>query len=140
MFMGRYSTRFRPCRPASFRGKHNITKSKVLLILNEYRSPLSVRALAHQSHTSYDSLRSLLPKWTRWGYVLRRQVVRRHREIFVYRISARGCRFVNQRLPVDLRRQLEHELKIGVERPLGPMHLVLQMRQKKRDTSLFVRR
>ncbi len=95
---------------ATFRGRHNIVKSRVFLVLGEHPSGISIRSIVEESDANYDSLRTMLPRWVRWRYVLRRQVIRHGRKVFAYRLAVRGRRFIQTRIPSDIRSQLESDL------------------------------
>jgi hypothetical protein len=80
---------------ASFKGKHNATKSKCLIML-EYSATskeqghwLTARQLSSLTGISYASILASLPKWVRWKIVVRKRArLANGREVYIYQASA----------------------------------------------------
>lgn len=87
----------REIKLASFKGKHNSTKSKCLLML-EYsetarlqRGWLTARQLAALTGIPYASILASLPKWVRWRIVIRRKYkLARGGEVYIYQLAPKG--------------------------------------------------
>jgi hypothetical protein len=112
--------RFRIWQPheATFRGCHNSVKGKVLIILyhrllvRHDTSGLNLSDLVAQSGCKYSSLSSRLGYWVKWKYIQRRiSLDKRERPVFTYSISERGVRFIDIRMPRDVRDRLVNEIK-----------------------------
>ncbi len=94
--------------------KHNSSKAKALLILypsyqrGDTRG-LSANNIAFQSGLGLVSLQSLLPRWTRWGYVVRHAAAG-DRPHYRYRLGSRGRKFIENRLSNELMRQYLQEM------------------------------
>ena len=76
----------------TYRGKHNLTKLCVLLVLamvSRYRVSLTMRQLSLIAGVSYVYLAHRLSKWVRWRYI-RRYGWRAHAGGYKYRIAKRG--------------------------------------------------
>ena len=89
---------------ATFNGKHNMMKSKALMILLDRRQKeqggLTLKQLALSSSVSYEYLKARLGVWHGWKYVNRRVTTNgKNKPVFSYSIAARGIRFVNERIP-----------------------------------------
>jgi hypothetical protein len=99
---------------ATFNPPHNYTKSKCFLIL-ALHSGVTYLQLAEETGCPPSSVISSLSRWARYDapYVLRRREIRNHRLVFLYKLSARGKRFLDERLPPVVRDELEEELGIG---------------------------
>lgn len=85
---------------ASFRGCHNSSKSRTLLVLYhrmfslKASSGLTCRQLSEQSGVSLGYLKHRLSKWVDWHYLLRNR-----KRPFRYGIAKRGVGFVERRIP-----------------------------------------
>ena len=102
--MRTYKSRF-----ATFRGSHNASKTKTLIILHHHKynlklsTGLNVRQLHSESGVNYDYLRSRLGKWFKWKYVSRRAHDDGNgRPMFYYTITVRGEHFINNIVPKDV--------------------------------------
>jgi hypothetical protein len=90
---------------ATFKGKHNACKSKVLIVLyhRKYRlvdnTGLSLKELADASGVKYFYLETRLSKWVEWGYVIRKIKMGGNRPVYCYLIAKRGQQFVERRIP-----------------------------------------
>ena len=97
---------------ATFRGKHNKSKSKAFIILLR-KKKLTLSQLAKASGVSYNYLGSRLWKWVEWGY-LRRSVAGcpagRDSLVYYYSPTARARRFVSSRIPPEKFKQYVKEL------------------------------
>ena len=103
---------------ATFRGRHNRTKSKTLITLYHRRYKLGNRTglglseLAQLSGCGYNSLRAKLGRWTAWGYIERNYSTGyQGRPIFVYKLADRGKRFIEERLPPEKLAEYVIEIK-----------------------------
>jgi len=56
---------------ATFRGKHNLIKTKCLLALETRNKSVTLRELANATSCDYRSLSVLVGRWTTWHYILR---------------------------------------------------------------------
>lgn len=87
---------------ATFRGKHNKLKGKILIyLLHCFKNDLGSKSaveLADATGVSLTSLQARLPLWTRWHYVNRRAVAG-SRPHYAYSITDRGIHFVRDRIP-----------------------------------------
>jgi hypothetical protein len=101
---------------ATFNPPHNYTKSKCFLILAMH-SGMTYLRLSEETGCPPSSVISSLSRWAKYDapYVLRRREIRNNRLVFLYKLSARGKRFINERMPASLREELEEELGIGYE-------------------------
>lgn len=84
-------------KPASFKGKHNATKSKCLIMLElsatskEQGYWLTARQLSSLTGISYGSILASLPKWVAWKIVLRKKAkLADGREVYIYQASMKG--------------------------------------------------
>ena len=102
----------------TFRGKHNASKSKILLICYHQKFmlhsaiALSARELAETSGVSYGYLKKRLAKWVEWKYLLRKATAGPlGQPVFVYTIAARGAHFLEVRAPREKLNQYLAEIK-----------------------------
>jgi hypothetical protein len=102
---------------ATFNGKHNASKSKVLIYLNwrdRNNLPLVSAAEIHRdTGVSLNYLRWRLTYWQKknWEYIKRK--VRSQDKgppVYVYEIDIRGRQFVLWRIPADKRNQYIQEI------------------------------
>lgn len=109
---------------ATFRGIHNASKSKALIVL--YRrnqlgqAALSLAELAESSGVKYSYLESRLAKWVKWDYLIRKVKQGNNRPVYCYSIAARGIHFVEKRIPkkrlLDYKAEIrEHRVKNNAE-------------------------
>jgi len=85
---------------ATFRGRHNAVKAKVLIILHRLEGrALSLSELANVTGESYGYIGSRLAKWVEWGYLKRSIKLGINRPVYGYSIAKRGVRFVKYRIP-----------------------------------------
>ena len=100
-----------------FRGTHNHSKTKMLIILYDRKhykhisTGLGVRELHLQSGVDYDYLRTKLVKWAQWGYLNRRPVESKGRATWAYTIDAKGERFIKDILPPEVLRECVEAVK-----------------------------
>ena len=94
-------------RIATFKGKHNRSKSKVLLLLyhvkhhQEDTSGRTARWLYINSGVPYSSLQSRLGQWAKWGYVTRHTSKGLDgKPCWYYRLGIKGKKFVENILNV----------------------------------------
>ncbi len=87
---------------ATFRGKHNSSKSKAIIVLNHRKyqlhksTGLSARELYLATGVNYAYLQARLNKWVEWHYLNRYATgAIKGRPLWHYRISTRGTRFMN---------------------------------------------
>lgn len=98
--------RFHDSQPheATFNGKHNMAKSKVLIVLlaryKQGLGGLSARELHNATGVSLTVLKTKLSQWAKWKYVVRR-VASGYRPHYSYTISERGAKFILIRIPAD---------------------------------------
>ena len=102
---------------ATFRGVHNASKTKVLIILylRKYqlrlKTGLNVRELHTQSGVNYDYLRSRLGTWCEWEYVSRRAYDDgTGRPMFYYTIAPRGEHFIQHIVPKEVLNRYLNEI------------------------------
>jgi DNA-binding PadR family transcriptional regulator len=84
-------------KPASFKCKHNATKSKCLIML-EYSATSkeqehwhTARQLSYLTGISYGSILASLPKWVRWRIVIRKKAkLANGREVYIYQAATKG--------------------------------------------------
>lgn len=93
-------------KPASFIGKSNKSKVKVLAIVyaarfnHGIRRGLGVQELAERSGVSYGYVRTRAPKWAKWGYLRQRTGHNRQgRPVFTYALGSLGRRFIEKIVP-----------------------------------------
>jgi len=103
---------------SSFRGKHNSTKSKILLQLYSVWSRgdhdgLCLSELVTLTGTSTASLQTLLPRWVKWDYTKVGAKLYHDRAVKCYTIAPRGRKFVEVRIPPPKREQLINEIKLS---------------------------
>lgn len=90
---------------ATFNGRHNLAKSKTLIVLYHLKHKLAdtrgltLKQLSIQSGVSYNTLKSSLGDWFLWKYVKRRAIEGSTRPKFAYTIGRRGEHFIENRLP-----------------------------------------
>lgn len=104
-------------KPASFKGKHNATKSKCLIMLEysatskEQRYWLTARQLSSLTGISYGSVLASLPKWVDWKIAIRKKAkLANGREVYIYQTAAKGrawlrrhtCRMPLQRYQAEV--------------------------------------
>jgi len=84
-------------KPASFKGPHNATKSKCLIMLEysvtskEQGYWLTAHQLSSLTGISYASILASLSKWVRWKIVLRKKAkLANGREVYIYQAAAKG--------------------------------------------------
>ena len=94
---------------ATFRGRHNISKARVLIILWSSQSWscqwYKASELSLLSGVCYAGCFAGLARWYRWRYVLRS----RDRP-YRYRIAKRGAHFVEARIPPSVFDELKPKL------------------------------
>ena len=97
--------------PATFRGKHNSTKGRALLLLwiwkhiQHRRKGLPCRKLAIYSRCGIASVFTGVTKWTKWGYIERKLCKVGNQQLYTYRLAEKGERFC-KRMPVEVRVRL----------------------------------
>jgi predicted ArsR family transcriptional regulator len=102
---------------ATFNGRHNKQKSKLLIVLYDRlknlkkRGGLRIRELAGASGVSYDYLRARLTLLYGWGYIHRRIIKKYNRPIYRYTITKKGIRFVEKRIPKDKLQEYIREIQ-----------------------------
>jgi len=84
-------------KPISFRGRHNATKSKCLLMLRYSRTAqqksgwLTARDLSLLTGLPYASIRSSVRNWVRFGYIRRDQGrLSTSRRVYMYILAPKG--------------------------------------------------
>jgi hypothetical protein len=93
-----------PPHIATFEGKHNLAKSKCLVLL--YLNKLSEgrgftkRELAAEAIVPVPS--AAVDRWTRQGYTVRHVSIKNNRALVRFTIGIRGIHFVLHRLPPNL--------------------------------------
>ncbi len=94
-------------KPPSFKGKHNATRSKVLIVLFDRKvqkhdnSGFSARDLYVNTGCNYGYLQQKLSKWVKWGYLSKYAGPNFDgRPTWYYRLAPRGRRFLEDRLNV----------------------------------------
>lgn len=97
---------------ASFKGKCNSCKSKVLLILNHFKDKyLTAREINEYTGVSYEYLEARLSFWYNIRYVNRKPTSpAKGRPIWKYQIAERGKRFVELRMPPNRRDDYINEI------------------------------
>jgi len=103
---------------ATFRGRHNGSKSKVLLVLYDIMYTLGVntgvtaRELHLLSGVPFNTVRSRLGLWWKWGYLGRRGKADGAGKLaYHYALAARGKHFVEDRIPPAKLKQYTEEIK-----------------------------
>ena len=93
----------------SFNGLHNRTKAKVLIFLlylseNGARQGITINQLANLTGLPISSLRALLPKWWRWGYVnmIKLGKAKPDGSTCLYRIGLKGRNYVQLTIPTTV--------------------------------------
>jgi len=96
---------------ATFNGKHNMSKSKVLLVLNSSASWAShwysAVELSQLTGLTLSSTFSLVYRLHNWRYIRRRGAY----GSYEYAIGAKGTRFIEERLPVSVERKIQPNLQ-----------------------------
>ena len=115
-------------RIATFKGKHNISKSKVLLILNSAsterwpRVSLTARELSALSGLSIAATKSLLWRLLRWHYVISVGI---HNDMGYdsrrYAIGVRGTNFIPY-IPTRVMAELMPELQATINKNINKIH------------------
>lgn len=114
---------------ATFKGKHNMNKAKILLYLYAKKmrgdpSGRSAREIYLATGVPYNYLKSRLGVLTDWGYLDRRAIGRKKgRAIYHYRIAERGVRFVELRLPPEKYNQAVQEINEWQKQRFPPYKL-----------------
>ncbi len=89
---------------ATFRGRHNLVKVRVFVLLaltvGEQHRGLSLSQITALSHENYRSLAVLLPRWVRWRYIGR--CLYKGETIYSYYLLRRGERFIRLIVPPSL--------------------------------------
>jgi len=87
----------REIKLASFKGKHNGTKSKCLIVLEysvtskEQGYWLTAHQLSSLTGVPYASILASLPKWVRWKIVIRKKAkLTGGREAYIYQLAPNG--------------------------------------------------
>jgi len=103
---------------ATFEGRHNSSKARVLLSLYEIMFTHGVNKgfnageIHLLSGVPINTINASLPKWHRWHYVARRaQVNGNGKPAFFYYLGARGKHFVEERIPPDKLKRYSEEIK-----------------------------
>lgn len=103
---------------ATFKGSHNGSKAKTLLVLYDimYTHGINKGFSAEEIHllsgVPINTVNSRLGKWHKWGYVSRRaQTNGNGRPGFFYYLGARGKRFVEERIPAAMIKKYSMEIK-----------------------------
>lgn len=100
-----------------WRGIHNISKTKALLVLYDRKhhkkdnSGLGVHELHLQSGVDYDYLRTKLAAWARWGYLNRRPIESKGRATWAYTIASKGDRFITEIVPREVLQRCVAEIR-----------------------------
>lgn len=101
---------------ATFQGKHNKNKAKVLIFLyyvrfHGFNKSYGAQELSIFTGCPYQSVLNSLGKWYKWRYLDRRAVgadgMRPH---YAYTIGERGVHFIKNRIPPDKFNQYVKEL------------------------------
>lgn len=110
---------------ASFLGKNNATKLRVLLFLSLYRHKASgvAKFTAHEiadkvPNVSSNYLSGKLGYWWLWGYVNRKPREcpgKLGRAEYEYSLGAKGRHFIEDIVPVSIKKQVEDELVTHIE-------------------------
>ena len=99
---------------ATFNGRHNAVKSKILLtvLLNKEKEngSMSARQLADASGEDYDYLLTRLGLWTKWKYLIRHTKSGDIRPVYCYSIGKRGEDFIQYRIPSGKIEEYQAEL------------------------------
>jgi len=103
---------------ATFRGQHNGSKAKVLLVLYDlmYTHGINKGFNAEEIHllsgVPINTVKSRLSKWHEWNYVSRRaQTNGNGKPAFFYYLGARGKHFIEERIPADKLKRYIEEIK-----------------------------
>ena len=117
--MSRIIARIRGPREATFKGAHNASKCKTLLLLYHRKhklglgTGLSARDIHLQSGVGYDYLRARLGVWFKWGYLSRRLTINyTGKPAFSYTIAKRGEHFIENRVPQEALDRYIAEIRI----------------------------
>jgi hypothetical protein len=110
----------------TFKGKHNASKSKILLIcyhqkfMEHSTIGFSARQLATASGVSYGYLKKRLPKWVEWQYLLRKATAGpQGKPLFIYSIASRGSHFLEDRAPKEKLDQCLREIRAAKTQSAG---------------------
>jgi hypothetical protein len=103
----------------SFRGCHLRRKAAILLALTQHPSGVPASRITEESGCLRATVLNSFSRWARYSrpYALRRREQRGRRHLWIYRISAKGRRFLEEHLPDEVRLELEEELGIGEYAP-----------------------
>lgn len=102
---------------ATFRGIHNASKTKALMVLYDrllnqgITTGLTALELHLASGVNYNTLRSRLSRWNAWGYVKRRGNASRGKPILMYTLGERGKHFLEDRVPAKVLKRFETEIQ-----------------------------
>ena len=95
---------------ATFNGKHNLEKSKLFLTLyyrqfeQGIKQGLDITGLVELSMTNEHYMVGKIPQWTEYKYLKRGPGVGvKGFPAYCYKLAARGIRFCEVRIPVELR-------------------------------------
>jgi len=87
----------RTIKPCSFKGCHNASKSKCLLMLEysetakEQNGWLTAQQLSYLTGIPYASILASLPKWIRWKILIRKKAkLTNGRGAFIYQLAPKG--------------------------------------------------
>jgi len=111
-------TRLATIHKANFKGKHNASKCKILIVLYSRRfnhhdkTGLTLEQLHVVSGVSLEYLRSRITKWFSWKYIAREPVVSplTGRMCFSYTIAERGIHMLEDRAPRNKLEEWETEI------------------------------
>jgi len=80
---------------ARFHGTYNASKAKVFLVLRDIpRLRLTSGTLASQTGVPLASLRTLLPKWCRWGRIRRTKL--NGEGVYYYQLTQKGREWLSR--------------------------------------------
>lgn len=116
--INRHSARVSVRKPhtVNHNGKCNEVKSLVFILLydNRYfyhkRTGMTVDDLVKRTGASETYLQNQIKKWCGWGFLLKTVNNKPGRCLFRYRIAARGRKFVDERIPVELLKEYRQKL------------------------------
>jgi hypothetical protein len=101
---------------ATFNGKHNLSKAKLLIVLHSARDndwpshEFVTGELARLTGLSSASIRSLVWRLHKWGYICQR-LKRAYPLEYQYEIGARGSRWLEHNVSVSLNHRLVPDLQ-----------------------------
>jgi hypothetical protein len=97
---------------ASFRGKNNTTKGKVLILLHarKHKPGMTAGEIHKWTGVDYNYICARLVYWCQWRYIIRSPSQVNGRPCWSYRIAKRGERFVTTILPSPMRARLVAEI------------------------------